>query len=80
MAEKRYYSTADIMEILGVGKKKAIEIMRMFDDKGKMLDLGERTLRVRITYFEEWLDRQDGEAKRKKVLDRQFQRTNSRRG
>lgn len=79
MSEKRYYTTADIMEILDVGKRKANEIMHMFDERGQMLNLGDRTMRVRITYFEEWLERQDGEAKRQKALDRQFQRAGARR-
>lgn len=78
MAECMYYDTKDIMDVLKVGKRKANEIMHMFDQRGEMFRLG-KTMRVRKTYFDAWLDRMDGPEVRKKVLDKEFQRTSARR-
>lgn len=78
MADCRYYDARDIMDILKVGKHKANEIMHMFDERGEMLRVG-KTMRVRKSYFEAWLNRIDGPEKRKAVLDREFQRTSAHR-
>lgn len=73
MAECLYYDTKDIMDVLKVGKRKANEIMHMFDQRGEMFRFG-KTMRVRKAYFDAWLNRVDGAEKRKKTLDAQFQR------
>ena len=73
MAECMYYDTADIMTILKVGKRKANEIMHMFDARGELFRSG-RTMRVRKAYFDSWLSRMDGQEKRRTVLDREFGR------
>ena len=78
MAECRYYDSKDVMEILKVGKRKANEIMHMFEQRGEMFRHG-KTMRVRKTYFEAWLNRVDGPEKRKAVLDREFRHTSTRR-
>lgn len=78
MADCRYYDTKDIMDVLKVGKRKANEIMHMFEQRGEMFRDG-KTMRVRISYFEDWLNSKDGPGVRKAVLDRQFQRTRTRR-
>lgn len=74
MAECLYYTTTDIMEILQVGRHKAIEIMRMFESRGQLLKVGDKTMRVKKQYFEDWLDGQDGSRAREKVIDRAFNR------
>lgn len=71
MPKCEYYSSKDIQEILGVGKRKANEILHMFEQRGQLFRDG-KTLRVRISYFEEWRDRIDGEAKRAQVIERRF--------
>ena len=53
-AEKRYYSTADVQTILGVGRTKANEIMHMFEKRGQLFR-HENTLRVEIKVFEDWV-------------------------
>lgn len=76
MAECRYYDTKDIMDVLKVGKRKANEIMHMFEQRGEMFKLG-KTMRVRKTYFDAWLNRMDGPENRRKVLDVDFKRVNA---
>ena len=78
MAECLYYDTKDIMDVLKVGKRKANEIMHMFDQRGEMFRFG-KTMRVRKMYFDAWLNRIDGPEVRKKVLDKEFQRVGTRR-
>ena len=78
MADCMYYDSKDIMDVLKVGKRKANEIMHMFDQRGEMFRFG-KTMRVRKTYFDAWLNRMDGPEKRKKVLDNEFKRTSARR-
>ena len=78
MAECLYYDTKDIMDVLKVGKRKANEIMHMFDQRGEMFRYG-KTMRVRKMYFDAWLNRIDGPEVRKKVLDKEFQRVSTRR-
>lgn len=53
--KQRYYSTRDIMRILGISKSKANAIMHMFEYQGKLFRDG-RLLRVEIGAFEEWLE------------------------
>lgn len=72
MAERLYYDTQDIMDVLKVGKRKANEIMHMFDARGELFRCG-KTMRVRKTYFEAWLNRLDGPERRRKILDKEFQ-------
>ena len=78
MADCRYYDTQDIMDVLKVGKHKANEIMHMFEQRGEMFRHG-KTMRVRKSYFEAWLERMDGPENRKRILDNEFQRTSARR-
>lgn len=62
-----YYSSKDIMLILGIGRRKANEIMHMFEARGMMFRCG-KTMRVRITYFTEWLNSKDGQEHSKAVM------------
>lgn len=71
MTEQMYYDSKDIQTILKVGKRKANEILHMFDQRGEMFKDG-RTMRIRKTYFEAWLNRKDGPEKREAVLDKEF--------
>lgn len=78
MPKCEYYSSKDIQEILGIGKRKANEILHMFEQRGQLFRDG-KTLRVRITYFEEWRDRIDGDAKRTQIVERRFSGTSQKR-
>ena len=71
MPKREYYSSKDIQEILGVGKRKAYEILHMFDYHGKLFRDG-KTMRVRIDYFNEWLDHKDGETRRAQIIEGMF--------
>lgn len=51
--KKRYYSTKDIQEILGISRSKSIQIMHMFDKHGQLFRQS-NTMRVEIAIFEEW--------------------------
>ena len=53
-AIKRYYTRAEIQEILSVSKGKAHEIMKTFEIRGQLLWEG-NIRRVRIEVFEAWL-------------------------
>ena len=53
--KRRYYSTKDIEEILGVSRSKAIQIMHMFEQRGKLFKCG-NTMRVEIPVFEAWCE------------------------
>lgn len=53
-SKRRFYSTKDIMEILGISKSKANALMHMFEYQGKLFRDG-RLMRVEIGIFEEWL-------------------------
>lgn len=53
--KRRYYSTNDIMEILGISKSKANAIMHMFEYQGKLLREG-KLMRVEVSVFEKWLE------------------------
>ena len=66
-----YYDSNDIQTILKVGKRKANEILHMFEQRGELFRDG-RTMRVRITYFNKWLDRKDGPEIRKARLNEEF--------
>jgi hypothetical protein len=68
---RRYYDTKDVMEILKVGKRKANEIMHMFEERGQLFRDG-KTMRVRIDYFEAWLDRKDGAERRHQVVEKKM--------
>ena len=66
MAECLYMDTKDVMDVLKVGKRKANEIMHMFDGRGELFRFG-KTMRVRKVYFDAWLNRIDGPDRRKAV-------------
>ena len=53
--KRRYYSTKDVMEILGISKSKANAIMHMFERQGKLLRAG-KLMRVEVPVFEGWLE------------------------
>lgn len=55
--KKRYYSTKDIQEILGISRSKSIQIMHMFDKRGQLFHQS-NTLRVEISIFEDWCKEQ----------------------
>lgn len=78
MADCLYYDSQDIMDLLKVGKHKANEIMHMFEQRGQLFRHG-KTMRVRKSYFDDWLSQIDGAVKRKAVLDAEFQRSRRRR-
>lgn len=52
--KRRYYSTKDVMEILGISKSKANAIMHMFEHQGKLLREG-KLMRVEVSVFEKWV-------------------------
>lgn len=53
-AEQRYYSTAQVQNILDISRTKANEIMHLFEKRGQLFRHG-NTMRVEIKVFEEWL-------------------------
>lgn len=53
--QPRFYSTTDIMVMLGVGRTKATEIMHMFEQRGQILRDG-KMMRVAIPVFEQWVN------------------------
>lgn len=53
-AAKRFYSTADIQNILGIGRTTANQIMHLFEKRGQLFRTG-NTMRVEIKIFEEWV-------------------------
>lgn len=57
-AKKAFYSAKDIMEVLGVGRNKAYEILHMFEKQGKALR-SVKTIRVRVDYFDRWVFEQE---------------------
>lgn len=71
MSEQLYYDVKDIQTILKVGKHKANEIMHMFEERGELFRSG-RTMRIRKTYFNNWLDKMDGKEARRTSLSRNF--------
>ena len=55
-SEKRFISTNDIAEILGIGKTAANEIMHSFEKSGNLYRFGTRKLmRVEKKVFEKWM-------------------------
>ena len=78
MSECLYYDTKDIMTVLKVGKRKANEIMHMFDQRGQLFRLG-KTMRVRKKYFDDWLNQMDGHESRRKTIEMQMQRVSAQR-
>lgn len=57
--KRRYYSTQDVMEIMGVGKTRATQYMHMFEQRGQLFRDG-KLMRIRIDVFESWLSEKDG--------------------
>lgn len=53
--KKRYYSTAEVGEILGISQSKSNQIMHYFEKRGKLFRDG-RIMRVKIEDFEEYLE------------------------
>lgn len=78
MAECLYYDTKDIMDVLKVGKRKANEIMHMFDQRGQLFRFG-KTMRVRKKYFDDWLNQMDGQESRRRNLEMKMQRVSAQR-
>lgn len=52
---KRYYSSSEIMEILGCGRNYANNLMHMFAQRGQLLRDG-KLMRVKIADFEQWVN------------------------
>ena len=50
------------MEILGISKSKANQLMHMFEFRGQLFRDG-RVMRVRIKDFEQWLEERESECK-----------------
>lgn len=55
----RFYSPADVSEMLKIGRTKANEILNMFEVRGQLVRSG-KVKRVRAEIFEAWLSEQDG--------------------
>ena len=53
-APKRFYSSQDIMQMMSVGKTKALEYIHMFDRSGKVFHDG-RILRVDAEAFDNYI-------------------------
>ena len=53
-AKKRYYSTKEIQEMLGISRSKANAVMHMFEHCGQLFRDG-RIMRVSIEVFEAYL-------------------------
>lgn len=51
---QRYYSRKDISTILNISKTRGLQIMHMFEQRGKLFRNG-RTLRIKVEDFDEWL-------------------------
>lgn len=60
VSKRRFYSTQDVMEILGISKSKANQLMHMFEFRGQLFRDG-RVMRVRIKDFEQWLKERESE-------------------
>jgi len=60
--KRRYYSTKDVQEILGISRTKAIQIMHIFEYRGQLFRCGS-TMRVEIKVFEDWLKESTSERK-----------------
>lgn len=65
-AIKRFYSTADLVEILGCSKSYANQLMHMFEQRGQLLRQG-RLMRVSIKHFDAWVEEQTKSAKEVKT-------------
>lgn len=61
-SKRRFYSTQDVMEILGISKSKANQLMHMFEFRGQLFRDG-RVMRVKIKDFEQWLEERESECK-----------------
>jgi sugar-specific transcriptional regulator TrmB len=66
MTEKRYYTARDIATILGIGLTKAYEVMHGFETKGQLFR-SKKTMRVRVDYFDAWLQQQELESAKRLV-------------
>lgn len=58
-AQKRYYSTRDLMTMLEISQTKALQLMHMFEPRGQLLRDG-RLLRVEISAVEAWIKSRQG--------------------
>ena len=58
-AQKRYYSTRDLMTMLEISQTKALQLMHMFEQRGQLLRDG-RLLRVEISAVEAWIKSRQG--------------------
>jgi hypothetical protein len=78
VVRRKYYSTADIQEILGIGRTSANSLMHMFEERGQLFRYG-NTLRVKISDFDKWVDENTG-IKRKPVIRSMWDELEARRG
>lgn len=61
-SQRRFYSTQDVMEILGISKSKANQLMHMFEFRGQLFRDG-RVMRVKIKDFEQWLKERENKCR-----------------
>lgn len=76
MRERQFYSSSDLMEIMGIGRTKAYEMLRMFEARGQLFRDGGLML-VRVSYFDAWVAEREAAGKAK--FDRQLERVNRKR-
>lgn len=62
-APKMYYCADDVARILGVGKNTSYEILHSFEARGQLFKFG-KTLRVRVDYFNKWLEEHEKTVRR----------------
>lgn len=62
VSKRRFYSTQDVMEILGISKSKANQLMHMFEFRRQLFRDG-RVMRVRIKDFEQWLKERESKCR-----------------
>lgn len=58
MPAPRYYSTKDVQTILNCSRSYALQVMHMFEQRGKLFRKG-RLMRVKIKDFDAWLEQSD---------------------
>ena len=53
-ARETYLGTRDLVDILGVGRTRATEIMHMFEDRGQLFRTG-KLLKVKASDLDKWM-------------------------